>query len=60
MAGQLVGAAFSSSLSDRFGRKVVHLSSNLLTFILGIGVAFASNYTVLAVMKFILGVLQQV
>lgn len=60
MAGQLVGAACASSLSDRFGRKIVHLSCNLLTLILGIGVAFASNYTVLAVGKFILGVLQQV
>ncbi|XP_048733416.2 organic anion transporter 3-like [Ostrea edulis] len=59
MAGQLVGAACASSLSDRFGRKIVHLSCNLLTLILGIGVAFASNYTVLAVGKFILGVLQQ-
>ena len=60
MAGQLEGAAFASSLSDRFGRKTVHLTSHLLTFALGIGVVFFPNYTTLAVLKFLLGVLQQV
>lgn len=60
MAGQLVGAAFASSFSDRFGRKTVHLCSNLMILILGISVAFAPNYTTLAIMKFILGVFQQV
>ncbi|XP_061174320.1 organic cation transporter protein-like [Saccostrea echinata] len=59
MAGQLVGAAFASSLSDRVGRKTVHLGSNLLTLILGISMAFASNYATLAAMKFVLGVFQQ-
>lgn len=59
MAGQLVGAAFASSLSDRLGRKTVHLCSNLMILILGISVAFAPNYTTLAIMKFILGVFQQ-
>ncbi|XP_048735641.2 solute carrier family 22 member 16-like [Ostrea edulis] len=57
--GQLVGAAFASSLSDRFGRKAVHLGSNLLTLTFGIGVAFSSNFLMLAILKFILGVLQQ-
>lgn len=60
MAGQLVGAVCASSLSDRVGRKTVHLCSNFLTLIFGISVAFAPNYTTLAVLKFILGVLQQV
>nr|XP_011427430.3 organic cation transporter protein [Crassostrea gigas] len=59
MAGQLVGAVCASSLSDRVGRKTVHLCSNLLTLIFGISVAFAPNYTTLAILKFILGVLQQ-
>ncbi|XP_062595386.1 organic cation transporter-like protein, partial [Saccostrea cucullata] len=57
--GQMVGAAFASSLSDRFGRKTVYLGSTLLTFIIGISVAFAENYITLAILKFILGVLQQ-
>lgn len=60
MAGQLVGAAFASSLCDRIGRKTVHLSCNILTLIFGITVAFASDYTTIAVMKFVLGVMQQV
>ncbi|XP_078315174.1 organic cation transporter protein-like [Crassostrea virginica] len=59
MAGQLVGAASASSLSDRIGRKTVHLGSNLLTLIFGISTAFAPDYTTLAILKFILGVLQQ-
>lgn len=59
MTGQLVGAAFASSLSDKYGRKTVHLTSHLLTLALGIGVAFSPNYMVLAILKFILGVVQQ-
>lgn len=60
MAGQLVGAAFGSSLSDKVGRKTVLLGSHLLTLVFGIGVAFSPNYTTLGILKFILGVLQQV
>ncbi|XP_055998240.1 organic cation/carnitine transporter 2-like [Ostrea edulis] len=59
MAGQLVGAAFGSSLSDKVGRKTVLLGSHLLTLVFGIGVAFSPNYTTLGILKFILGVLQQ-
>jgi OCT family organic cation transporter-like MFS transporter 4/5 len=58
--GQFVGAAFASSLSDRFGRKTVHLGSSILTLFFGIGVAFSPNFLILAILKFILGVLQQV
>lgn len=57
MVGQLIGAAFASSLSDRVGRKTVHLCSNFLTLVFGISVGFAPNYTTLAILKFILGVL---
>lgn len=57
MVGQLIGAAFASSLSDRVGRKTVHLCSNFLTLVFGISVGFAPNYTTLAMLKFILGVL---
>ncbi|XP_065945028.1 solute carrier family 22 member 6-A isoform X2 [Magallana gigas] len=59
MAGQLVGAAIASSLSDKWGRKTVHLTSHLLTLAFGIGVAFSPNYITLAILKFIIGVLQQ-
>jgi OCT family organic cation transporter-like MFS transporter 4/5 len=58
--GQLVGAAFASSISDRFGRKTVHLGSCLLTLVFGVGVAFSPNFLLLAILKFILGILQQV
>lgn len=60
IAGQLVGSACTSSLSDRVGRKTVHLCCNILTLIFGISVAFSPNYTMLAAMKFILGLLLQV
>lgn len=60
MTGQLVGAAFASSLSDKLGRKTIHLTSHLLTLTFGIGVAFSPNYVTLAALKFVLGVLQQV
>lgn len=59
MTGQLVGAAFASSLSDKLGRKTIHLTSHLLTLTFGIGVAFSPNYVTLAALKFVLGVLQQ-
>lgn len=57
MVGQLIGAAFASSLSDRVRRKTVHLCSNYLTLVFGISVGFAPTYTTLAILKFILGVL---
>uniref|UniRef100_K1R829 Solute carrier family 22 member 13 n=1 Tax=Magallana gigas TaxID=29159 RepID=K1R829_MAGGI len=60
MAGQIAGAVFVSPVCDRMGRKTVHLSCNLLTLIIGISAAFAPNYTTLVILKFILGVLQQV
>ncbi|XP_062595358.1 organic cation transporter protein-like [Saccostrea cucullata] len=59
MAGQLAGAAIASSLADKLGRKTILLSSHLLTMAFGFGVAFSPNYTTLAILKFILGVLQQ-
>ncbi|XP_061193358.1 organic cation transporter protein-like isoform X2 [Saccostrea echinata] len=59
MAGQLVGAAFASSLADKFGRKTILLVSHLLTMTFGFGVAFSRSYITLAILKFILGVLQQ-
>lgn len=58
MALHLVGAAFSSSLSDRLDIKTVQLTSHLLTLASGFGVSFSPNYMVLAILKFIFGVLQ--
>lgn len=60
MAGQGIGAMLVSSLADRFGRKTVHICSHLAVYMLGFGIAFAPNYTVLLILRFIIGAVQQV
>ncbi|XP_048736819.2 organic cation transporter protein-like [Ostrea edulis] len=59
MAGQGIGAMLVSSLADRFGRKTVHICSHLAVYMLGFGIAFAPNYTVLLILRFIIGAVQQ-
>lgn len=60
MAGMGLGAVLASVVSDRYGRKVVQVGSHIAIFLTGIGVAFVPNYTVLIVLRFISGALQQV
>lgn len=60
MAGMGLGAVLSSVISDRYGRKVVQVGAHIAIFLAGFGVAFAPNYTVLIVFRFISGALQQV
>ncbi|KAK3098694.1 hypothetical protein FSP39_022115 [Pinctada imbricata] len=59
MIGQAVGATVCTSLSDRFGRKTLNLSSHLCLFVVGIAMAFSPNYTVFAVLRFFMGLFQQ-
>ncbi|XP_048736820.2 organic anion transporter 3-like [Ostrea edulis] len=59
MAGMGLGAVLSSIISDRYGRKVVQVGAHIAIFLAGFGVAFAPNYTVLIVFRFISGALQQ-
>ncbi|CAL1546071.1 unnamed protein product [Lymnaea stagnalis] len=59
IAGQGVGAVLATILSDRFGRKVVLVTSNLGMLVSGLVVAFAPNYSVFAVFKFCAGAFQQ-
>ena len=60
MVGQGVGAVMGSSLADRFGRKTIHLVCHVTLYLVGFGVAWAPNYTVLILLRFLTGALQQV
>lgn len=59
MVGQGLGAMLASSMADRFGRKTIHLSSHIALYLVGFGVAFAPNYTVLIILRLITGAIQQ-
>jgi OCT family organic cation transporter-like MFS transporter 4/5 len=56
----MVGATVFTALSDRFGRKPPHLGCQFSMAIIGIGCAFAQDYTTFTVLRFLLGMLQQV
>ncbi|XP_033749261.1 solute carrier family 22 member 6-like [Pecten maximus] len=53
MIGQMVGAAFLPPLSDRFGRKIVLVTSQIVLFASGIGASLLPSFTCYAIMRFI-------
>ena len=53
----MVGAMISSILSDKFGRKPVFLISQWAIVIVGVANAFATNYYVFAIFRFLTGIL---
>ncbi|XP_069138043.1 organic anion transporter 3-like [Argopecten irradians] len=57
--GQAFGAAIFTSLADRFGRRTVHVLGHISMFATSFAIAWAPNYTVFAVLRFILGAVQQ-
>ncbi|XP_074657471.1 solute carrier family 22 member 15-like [Tubulanus polymorphus] len=59
VVGTLVGAGSLSPLADWFGRKAVHIASQIGIAVFGIVVIFSPNYTVFAVMRFLSGICQQ-
>ncbi|GFN92081.1 solute carrier family 22 member 8 [Plakobranchus ocellatus] len=58
-SGQAIGAIVGPYFSDRFGRKLTLVFSNLIMLVLGLTIAFAPNYTVFAIAKFFIGAAQQ-
>ncbi|XP_069137751.1 organic cation transporter protein-like isoform X2 [Argopecten irradians] len=59
MAGQIVGATLFTSLADRYGRKPVFVSTHLLLFIMSLSITFVPTFVVFAIMRFVIGALQQ-
>ncbi|XP_069596491.1 solute carrier family 22 member 6-B-like [Ranitomeya imitator] len=55
MSGVLVGSIVFGGLSDKFGRRPLHIWSNLQMFVTGICAAFAPNYVAYCVFRFLTG-----
>ncbi|XP_028317464.1 solute carrier family 22 member 13 [Gouania willdenowi] len=55
MLGLLVGSLIFGSMADRYGRRFVLLLSIALQTIFGVTVAFAPNFTVYVILRFIVG-----
>lgn len=60
MVGQAVGAFIFTSLSDKFGRKPVHVLCHSGLFLVALATGFVPNYVLFAVMRTLTGALQQV
>ncbi|XP_046556428.1 organic cation transporter protein-like [Haliotis rubra] len=54
--GQVIGAASLPAVSDRYGRRPVHLISHFCILVLGICSSFSPNYPVFLVMRFFIGI----
>ncbi|KAG9475517.1 hypothetical protein GDO78_003753 [Eleutherodactylus coqui] len=55
MAGVLVGSIIFGGLSDKFGRRPLHIWSQFQMFVTGICASFAPNYIVYCVFRFLTG-----
>ena len=60
MFGMLVGSIFLPPFADRFGRKILHVSSHCLLFATAVGIAFIPSFTGFVVLRFFIGVFQEV
>ncbi|XP_034560243.1 solute carrier family 22 member 6-B [Notolabrus celidotus] len=55
MSGLLVGSAVFGAMADRYGRRFVLLLSIALQTVFGVAVAFAPNFTVYVILRFVVG-----
>ncbi|KAJ0054860.1 hypothetical protein NL108_006296, partial [Boleophthalmus pectinirostris] len=55
MFGLLVGSVVFGSLADRYGRRLILLLSIALQTVFGVAVAFAPNFTVYVMLRFVVG-----
>lgn len=60
MLGQGFGAFIFTSLSDRFGRKRIHIACHTVLFAIAMATAFVPNFTSFAIMRMLTGAFQQV
>ena len=58
--GVMVGAIIFTSMSDRLGRKPIHLACQYTMLVIGIVIAFAPNYITFVVLRFFLGAVREV
>ncbi|XP_060085897.1 organic anion transporter 3-like [Ylistrum balloti] len=59
LVGQMVGAAFLPQLSDKYGRKVILVTSQIVLFASGIGASLLPSFTYYIIMRFICGLAHQ-
>ncbi|XP_053378644.1 organic cation transporter protein-like [Mercenaria mercenaria] len=59
MLGQGVGALVFTSLSDRYGRKRIHIICHVIIFAVALATAFVPNFTLFAIMRMLTGAFQQ-
>jgi len=58
--GQIIGPPLCAPLSDKFGRKPIFLISQWAMVIVGVANAFAPNYYIFIVLRFVTGILYEV
>ena len=58
--GVMVGAIIFTSMSDKLGRKPIHLACSYCMLVLGVIIAFAPNYITFVVLRFFLGAVREV
>lgn len=57
MCGQIPGAVIMTGLSDKYGRRTVHVYCHLLSFVLSFVLAVSPNYAMFATVRFFVGFL---
>ncbi|XP_077076352.1 organic cation transporter protein [Siphateles boraxobius] len=55
MFGLLVGAVLFGALADKYGRRIIILSGLAVQAIFGVGVAFAPNFYIYVLLRFVVG-----
>jgi len=58
--GVMVGAIIFTTLADRLGRKPIHLTCQYSMFAVGLAIAFAPNYVIFVVLRFVQGAVREV
>ena len=57
---QAVGAIANSYLVDRFGRKKIHITSNVILIVLGSSVSLSPNYICFVILRVMCGAMSRV
>ena len=60
MTGVMVGSLLFGQLSDHFGRRVVWFVSLWSQVVVGVVAAFSQNFITFTVLRFIIGMIEQV